>query len=79
MTHRYDPDHASPMRYIVAIAAIAAYELPLYLAIINTFKTNGQIIADPVWHIPAMNRALVERATHPEARAVAAGRVCARP
>ncbi|GGK93023.1 sugar ABC transporter permease [Salinibacterium xinjiangense] len=47
MTHRYDPDHASPMRYIVAIAAIAAYALPLYLAIINTFKTNEQIIADP--------------------------------
>ena len=47
MTHRYNPDRVSPLRYIVAIAAIAAYSLPLYLAIINTFKTNEQIIADP--------------------------------
>jgi CRISPR-associated endonuclease/helicase Cas3 len=31
--------------------------------------TMRQIAEHPVWHIPVMNRALVERATHPEARA----------
>lgn len=31
--------------------------------------TMRQIAEHSVWHIPAMNRALVERATHPEARA----------
>ena len=41
----------------------------IYTDLAGLELTLRQIIADPVWHIPAMNRTLVERATHPEARA----------
>lgn len=47
MSGRYNPDRVSVGRYAFAVIAIAIYALPLYLAIINTFKTNKQIIRDP--------------------------------
>ena len=47
MSKRYNPDHVSVGRYAFAVLAIAIYALPLYLAIINTFKTNKQIVQDP--------------------------------
>jgi raffinose/stachyose/melibiose transport system permease protein len=34
-------------RYAFAVIAVAIYALPLYLAIMNTFKTNKQIVQDP--------------------------------
>lgn len=39
----------------------------IYLDLACLALTEGLIAAHPVWHIPAMNRELVERATHPEA------------
>ena len=48
MSTRYNPERVSVLRYIVAIAAIAIYAMPLYIAVVNTFKVNAQIIADPV-------------------------------
>lgn len=41
----------------------------IYLDLACLALTQGLIDSVPVWHIPAMNRELVERATHPEARA----------
>jgi raffinose/stachyose/melibiose transport system permease protein len=41
------PDRVSATRYIFAILAVAAYAIPLYLVLVNTFKTNSQIISDP--------------------------------
>lgn len=41
----------------------------IYTDLAGLELTMRQIAAHPVWHIPAMNRALVEGATHPEARA----------
>ncbi|MBW6495965.1 MAG: CRISPR-associated helicase Cas3' [Burkholderiaceae bacterium] len=41
----------------------------IYTDLAGLELTMRQIAAHPVWHIPAMNRALVEHATHPEARA----------
>lgn len=41
----------------------------IYLDLACLALTEGLIAAHPVWHIPAMNRELVERATHPKARA----------
>lgn len=41
----------------------------IYTDLAGLELTMRQITAHPVWHIPAMNRALVEHATHPEARA----------
>lgn len=41
----------------------------IYLDLACLSLTEGLIAAHPVWNIPAMNRELVERATHPEAKA----------
>jgi CRISPR-associated endonuclease/helicase Cas3 len=41
----------------------------IYTDLAGLELTMRQISEHPIWHIPAMNRALVERATHPEARA----------
>ena len=47
MSGRYRPDRVSAGRYLISIVAIAVYALPLYLAVINTFKQNEQIVEDP--------------------------------
>ena len=39
-----------------------------YDDLIAVEATRRLIVEHPVWHIPAMNRLLVERATHPEAQ-----------
>lgn len=39
----------------------------VYVDVPGLQATWDQIAAQPVWHIPAMNRALVEAATHPQA------------
>lgn len=39
----------------------------VYVDVPGLQATLDQITAQPVWHIPAMNRALVEAATHPQA------------
>ena len=39
----------------------------VYVDVPGLQATLDQIAAHPVWHIPAMNRALVEAATHPQA------------
>lgn len=39
----------------------------VYVDVPGLQATLDQIAAHPVWHIPAMNRALVEAATHPDA------------
>nr|WP_250152639.1 CRISPR-associated helicase Cas3' [Ancylobacter radicis] len=39
----------------------------IYLDVPGLAATLDEIDARPVWHLPAMNRALVEAATHPEA------------
>ncbi len=39
----------------------------VYVDVPGLQATLDQIVAQPVWHIPAMNRALVEAATHPQA------------
>lgn len=39
----------------------------VYVDVPGLAATLDQITAHPVWHIPAMNRALVEAATHPQA------------
>lgn len=39
----------------------------VYVDVPGLQATLEQIKAHPVWHIPAMNRALVEAATHPQA------------
>ena len=41
----------------------------IYMDLPGLALTAERIAADPVWHIPAMNRDLVEGCTHPEARA----------
>lgn len=41
----------------------------IYLDLACLSLTEGLIASRPVWHIPAMNRELVERATHPDAQA----------
>ena len=47
MSGRYRPDRVSAGRYLISIVAIVVYALPLYLAVINTFKQNEQIVEDP--------------------------------
>lgn len=42
----------------------------IYLDLACLSLTEGLIASRPVWQIPAMNRKLVERATHPDAQAV---------
>lgn len=39
----------------------------VYVDVPGLQATMDQIVAQPVWHIPAMNRTLVEAATHPQA------------
>jgi len=39
----------------------------VYIDVPGLQATLDQIMTQPVWHIPAMNRALVEAATHPQA------------
>ncbi len=39
----------------------------VYVDVPGLQATLDQIVAHPAWHIPAMNRALVEAATHPQA------------
>jgi CRISPR-associated endonuclease/helicase Cas3 len=41
----------------------------IYMDLACLALTEGLIARHPVWHIPAMNRELVERATHPTAKA----------
>lgn len=41
----------------------------IYLDLACLSLTEGMIASDPLWQIPAMNRELVERATHPDAQA----------
>lgn len=45
----------------------------IYLDVPGLAATVAEIEARPQWHIPAMNRALVEAATHPEALDAIAG------
>lgn len=40
-------DRTTWLRYVIAIVAVLTYALPLYIAIVNTFKTNQQIAASP--------------------------------
>ena len=41
-------DRTSWLRYVIAVAAVLSYALPLYIAIVNTFKTNRQIATSPI-------------------------------
>lgn len=41
----------------------------VYMDVACLALTTAQVMDEPVWRIPAMNRRLVESATHPEARA----------
>ena len=47
MARKHSPDKVPLLRYVIAVAAVGVYAVPLYLALINTFKTNAQIISDP--------------------------------
>ena len=41
-------EKASWLRYVVAVLAVLVYAAPLYIAVVNVFKTNDQISAEPV-------------------------------
>lgn len=41
-------EKASWLRYAVAVIAVLVYAAPLYIAVVNVFKTNDQISAEPV-------------------------------
>jgi raffinose/stachyose/melibiose transport system permease protein len=42
------PDRTTWLRYVVAVLAVFAYAAPLYIAVINAFKTNEQISVSPI-------------------------------
>lgn len=65
MSTPHKPGAVSPVRYVVALLAVVAYALPLYIAILNTFKTNTQIINDPAalpapWTLDNVTRVLFD-------------------
>jgi raffinose/stachyose/melibiose transport system permease protein len=41
-------DRTTWLRYIIAILAVFTYAVPLYIAVVNAFKTNAQIASSPV-------------------------------
>ena len=47
----------------------------VYPDLLSLAATRALLTCRPVWRIPAMNRAIVEEATHPEALAALAGRL----
>jgi len=41
-------DRTSWLRYVIAVLAVFTYAAPLYIAVINAFKTNDQISKSPI-------------------------------
>lgn len=41
-------DRTTWLRYVIAVLAVFTYAVPLYIAIVNAFKTNEQIAASPI-------------------------------
>ncbi len=50
--HLVTAETTSWLRYVIAIVAVVVYTAPLYIAVINAFKTNDQIAKSPV-ELPA--------------------------